>query len=116
MSQFISRQALAAGLHCAITCMMLFLCLTVCAVDEGQPASQVPTVGKQEEPGDVSRLDRAKLDSAPLTAMRELAGTCSFQITRDDARLALEIRKEPLLKYSDAAIAVASSTVSPPTP
>ena len=86
------------------------------AADDEKSATPTATASQSDEPKDAAKADAAKAgsvkpDSPALKAMRELAGKCSFQVIGADSKPALEVRKEPLLKYTDEAIDVAASTL-----
>ena len=97
----------------AITGTVLCLCSAAEATDEAKPAAPASSAGQSDEPKDAEKGNEEKPDSPALKAMRELAGKCSFQMNMadDESKAALEIRKEPLLKYTDEAIDVAASTL-----
>jgi hypothetical protein len=100
-------------LQCAITVIVLCQWSAVNATDESKPTTLTVNVGQTDESKDTEKGDEEKPDSPALKAMRELASKCRFQMAPEGkpAELALEVRKEPLLKYTDEAIDVAASTL-----
>ena len=100
-----------AGFQWTITWSVLCLCFAADATDEARPATTAANAGQSDELKDTKTGAEEKPDSPALKAMRELAGKCSFQITTDTSKAPLEVRKEPLLKYTDEAIDVAASTL-----
>lgn len=94
-----------------ITGTLLCLCSTADATDEIKSSTPEADSAQSVDAKDTEKGDKQKPDSPALKAMRELAGKCSFQITGDTSKPPLEIRKEPLLKYTDEAIDVAASTL-----
>jgi hypothetical protein len=95
----------------AVFAVVLCQWSTVNAADDEKSATPAATASQSDEPKDAAKADGVKSDSPALKAMRELAGKCSFQVIGADSKPALEVRKEPLLKYTDEAIDVAASTL-----
>ena len=95
----------------AVFAVVLCQWSAVNAADDEKSATPAATLSPSDETKDAAKADGAKPDSPALKAMRELAGKCSFQVIGADSKPALEVRKEPLLKYTDEAIDVAASTL-----
>ena len=94
-----------------ITGTLLCLCSTADATDEIKSSTPEADSAQSVDAKDTEKGDKEKPDSPALIAMRELAGKCSFQFAGDNSKPPLEVRKEPLLKYTDEAIDVAASTL-----
>lgn len=103
----------STGYRWVIVLIALSVGFTLRAADDEkrpEPAADVSNPQVAQEAEDEAE---EKPDSPALKAMRELAAKCRFQMTTEgkSSELALEVRKEPLLKYTDEAIDVAASTL-----